>query len=287
METFELRYFLEVAKSENVHRASEKLRISPGSLSKAISRIEAELKTKLFSRDGRNIRLTEQGKLLKLRAAQILQMEESARMEISGHHGQIQAIFAGSEVILSKMGMAIVGDLQNRFPGMTFEFLACDEAQALEEITDGNAHLALITGEVPHGLSAKTIGEAKFLTVAGPGHPLYARAQAKKPISIEKLLKYSFVSPSRPILGKVGLNQSLDGWRDDQFTRKVTFLTTSLKLLEAIVSNGKTLAYLPDYYAKHLGLLPIQVVGCPYTCVQKIKLVARRPKDTGWLNQLF
>src|SRR6188472_4400910 len=107
MEIYELRYFLEVARFENIHRASEKIRVSPGSLSKAIARIESELKVKLFARDGRNIRLTDQGKLLKLRAAQILHLEESARMEIAGHQGQIQVVLAGPEVLLSKMGLDI------------------------------------------------------------------------------------------------------------------------------------------------------------------------------------
>src|SRR5882724_1423159 len=107
MEIFELKYFFEVAKSENIHRASEKLRVSPGSLSKAISRIEEELKTTLFSRDGRNIKLTDHGKLLKFRAAQILQLEEATRMEIAGHEGQLKVVMAGPEVLLSKMGMNV------------------------------------------------------------------------------------------------------------------------------------------------------------------------------------
>src|SRR5271155_2109038 len=90
MEIFELRYFLEVAKVENIHRASEKSRVSPGSLSKAIARLEAELEVKLFSRAGRNIRLTDQGRLLRMRAAQLLQLEEAARVEIGGLQGQLK-----------------------------------------------------------------------------------------------------------------------------------------------------------------------------------------------------
>lgn len=287
MEIFELRYFLEVARFENVHRASEKLRVSPGSLSKAIARIEDELKSKLFSREGRNIKLTDQGRLLKVRAAQILQMEESARMEIAGREGQLRVVLAGPEVLLSKMGIGLTADLQKRYPGATFEYHACDDGRALEEVAMGDAHLALITGEAPSGLTTKTLAEAKFLTVVGPGHALYATAQAKRSIAVEEVLKHSFVSPSHPILGRVGLKQSLDGWRDDEFTRDVAFLTTSLKILETLVTAGRALAYLPDYYAAQLDVLPIKVTGCPYACVQKIKLVARRPKSIGWLNQLF
>lgn len=287
MEIFELRYFLEVAKFENIHRASEQMHISPGSLSKAITRIEGELKVNLFSRDGRNIKLTDHGKVLKLRAAQILQLEESTRMEIAGHQGQIQVVLSGPEVLLKKMGIEITAALQNRYPGATFEYHSCNEERALEEVSSGAAHLALLTRDVPSDLTAKILAEAKFLTVVGKGHPLYGAAKAKKVVAIEQVLKYPFVSPSRPILGRVGLKQSLDGWRDDKFARKVAYLTTSLGLLETLVASGRALAYLPDYYAERLGALTLAISGCPYACHQKIKLVARSPKQTAWLNQLF
>lgn len=287
MEIFELRYFLEVARLENIHRASERIRVSPGSLSKAISRIEDELQAKLFTRDGRNIRLTDPGRLLKMRATQIIELEESARVEISGRQGQVRAVLAGPEVLLSTLGMQVTADLQARFPGASFEYHACDEDRALTEVAQGEAHLALVTGAVPAGLTGKTLAESKFLTVVGLGHPLYARAKAKKTVAVKEILKHPFASPSRPILGRVGLKQSLDGWRDDEFTRKVSFLTTSLKLLETLVVTGKALAYLPDYFVGPLDVLPLKVTGCPYSCTQKIKLVARKPEDTGWLNQLF
>jgi len=287
MEIFELRYFLAVAQFENMHRASEKLRVSPGSLSKAVTRIEDELKAKLFFRDGRNIKLTDQGELLKIRASQIVHLEESARLEIGGHHGQIQVVFAGPEVLLAKMGLALTADLQKRYPGTSFEYHSCSEERALEKVANGEAHLALVTGDVPSGLASKTLMETKFLTVAGPGHPLYGQAKAGRAVAVAQVLKHPFVSPSHPILGRVGLKQSLDGWRDDEFTRTVMFRTTSLKLLESLVTGGRALAYLPDYYAEQLDVLPIKVTGCPYSCAQKIKLVARRPKDIAWLNQLF
>ncbi|MCX6126924.1 MAG: LysR family transcriptional regulator, partial [Proteobacteria bacterium] len=75
METFELKYFLGVARSENVNLASKTLAVSPGSLSKAIARLESELGVKLFSRIGRNIRLTAEGRHLLERASEILRLE--------------------------------------------------------------------------------------------------------------------------------------------------------------------------------------------------------------------
>lgn len=87
MEMFELRYFLGVARYENIRRASEELQTSPGSLSKAVGRIEDELQVKLFAKQGRNIRLTDQGMMLKIGGSRIVEMEEAVKIEIKGKKG--------------------------------------------------------------------------------------------------------------------------------------------------------------------------------------------------------
>ena len=278
-----------MAQFENIHRASEKLRVSPASLSKAISRLEDELSVKLFNRDGRNIKLTDQGRLLERRASEIVRLEAGARLEVGGHQGSVQVVIAGPEILLSKMGINITAAIKKKFPNSTFEFHASDDETAIEQVIRGESHLAIITGEVPphQDLASKLIGEATFQTFVGKGHPLYAAARTKKSLPVEDVLRHPFVSPNHPLLGKVGLKQSLDGWRDDQFPRKVEYLTSSLKTLEELVTTGRAIAYLPDYFCENLNLEVLKITGCPYTCSQKVKLIARNPKAVGWLNQIF
>ena len=288
MEIFELRYFLEVAKYENIHRASEKINVSPAALSKAITRLEDELGVKLFSREGRAIRLSSHGKVLQKRGSEIAQLEESARLEVSGHLGSIQAVVAGPEILLSKWGLELSHQIKIKYPLSTFEFHSTDDDHALAQVVRGESHFAVVTTEsIPSELTSKLVGESVFQTCVGPKHPLYSFAKAKKTVPIEKVLEFPFVSPSHPLLGKVGLKQSIDGWRDDEFPRKVEYFTSSLKLLEELVTHGKSIAYLPDYYCKTLGLEILKVSGCPYTCKQKIRLVTRKNKELGWINQIF
>jgi DNA-binding transcriptional LysR family regulator len=289
MEIFELKYFLGVAREENIHRASERLRVSPASLSKAISRLEAELSVKLFSRERRNIQLTDYGRLFQKRASEIVQLEEAAKLELAGHEGRIQVTIAGPEILLSEAGVGVSEDLTKKFPKTTFEFRAVDDEDAIAQVSRGEAHLAVVTADVPShlGLSTKILSEAHFQTVVGARHPLYSSARAKKTVPIDEVLKHAFASPSHPLLGKVGMKQSLDGWRDDQFPRRVDFLTSSLKLLEELVVRGKALAYVPDYYAKKIGVEILKVSGCPYSCSQKVRLVAKNPKERSWMNQWF
>jgi DNA-binding transcriptional LysR family regulator len=283
METFELRYFLGVARTQNIHKASEELHVSPGSLSKAIARLENELSVKLFSREGRNIRITDQGKLLQRRASEIIQLEESTRLELSGLTGTITVQLAGAEILLANWGFQFCETIKKNFPLARFEFLAMDDKSAIEHVERGEAHLAIVTTDLSAGsnLSSKTLGETTFKTFISKEHPL---SKKKKAVHVDELLKHAFVSPNHPLLGKVGLKQSLDGWRDDQFPRRVDYLTSSLKILEEIVVSGKAIAYLPEYFGKQLNLEILEVVGCPYSCRQKIKIVSRNPKELSWLR---
>ena len=79
----------------------------------------------------------------------------------------------------------------------------------------------------------------------------------------------------------------MDGWRDDKFPRKVPYFATSLQLLIEITERGMALAYLPDSIADKLRADVLLVEGCPYSCKQKIKLVAQNPKDVSWMARLF
>lgn len=59
----QLKYFCELARTQHYTYASEKLGISQPSLSKAITNLESELRVFLFEKKGRNIVLTQEGKV--------------------------------------------------------------------------------------------------------------------------------------------------------------------------------------------------------------------------------
>ncbi len=147
METFELRYFLSVASVENLHRASEKIHISPASLSKAIARLEAELGVNLFKREGKSIKLTDHGKLLQLRASEIIRLEEATKIELSGTLGVLNIVIAGPEVLFSLKGIEVTEDLKKKFPSSRFEFISTTEKEAISLVERGEAHLGLISSD--------------------------------------------------------------------------------------------------------------------------------------------
>ena len=79
MEIRTLRYFLAVAREENVSRAAAQLHVTQPTLSKALKALEEELGKKLFIRH--SISLTEEGILLRNRAEDLVSMADKIEQE--------------------------------------------------------------------------------------------------------------------------------------------------------------------------------------------------------------
>ncbi|ADD40823.1 LysR family transcriptional regulator [Stackebrandtia nassauensis] len=102
MELLALRYFQTVARTENISRAAERLRIAQPSLSRTIARLESELKVPLFDRRGRNISLNRFGVAFLHRVDKALAELDDARRELTESAGLERGGFAiASETLLT------------------------------------------------------------------------------------------------------------------------------------------------------------------------------------------
>ena len=81
MEIKTLRYFLAVAREENMTRASETLHVTQPTLSKQLKALEEELGKKLFTRHAFSIKLTDEGVLLRNRAEDLVSMADKIERE--------------------------------------------------------------------------------------------------------------------------------------------------------------------------------------------------------------
>lgn len=90
MELRHLRYFIRAAELLHFTRAAESLYISQPSLSIHIQQLEDELKTKLFARVGRSVRLTGAGEVLLTRARHAVEELEAAGQEIQAMTGLLR-----------------------------------------------------------------------------------------------------------------------------------------------------------------------------------------------------
>ena len=82
MELRVLKYFLTIAREESINRAAEVLHVSQPTVSRQIHELEEQLGKELFLRGNRRIVLTNDGRLLRKRAEEILSLVDKTEQEI-------------------------------------------------------------------------------------------------------------------------------------------------------------------------------------------------------------
>ena len=149
MDIRSLRYFLAVAREENMTRASELLHVTQPTLSRAIRALEEELGKKLFTRHSFHISLTEEGVLLRDRAEDLVTMADKIEQEflslddITG--GELYLGLAESYQIryLARQLRALKG----QYPGLRFHITSGDTEQVTEKLDKGLLDFAVLCEE--------------------------------------------------------------------------------------------------------------------------------------------
>ncbi len=82
MELAQLRYFCDVAQTEHMTKSARRLNVVQPALSQSIHGLENELGVKLFAKNGRNIKLTQEGARFYERVSAVLNDLETATSDI-------------------------------------------------------------------------------------------------------------------------------------------------------------------------------------------------------------
>ncbi|MFE6778394.1 LysR family transcriptional regulator [Streptomyces sp. NPDC057702] len=102
MDLLQLRYFRAVARFEHISRAAEELRVAQPSVSRTIARLEAELGTALFDRQGRRIRLNQYGALFLRHVERALSELDDARRAVADARDLgLGRVSVGAETLLT------------------------------------------------------------------------------------------------------------------------------------------------------------------------------------------
>ena len=149
MEIRTLRYFLAVAREENMTRAAELLHVTQPTLSKQLKGLEDELGKKLFERHSFSIELTEEGVLLRDRAEDLVSMADKIEREfvtmddITG--GDIYLGLAESYQI-SYIAKAISG-MKDLYPDLHYHIISGDTEQVIDKVGNGILDFAVLAEE--------------------------------------------------------------------------------------------------------------------------------------------
>ncbi|HUN36429.1 MAG TPA: LysR substrate-binding domain-containing protein [Trebonia sp.] len=146
-----LRVLVAVARHGSVTAAAHSLNYAQPSVSHHLARLEAETGTKLVTKAGRGIRLTDAGRLLAERASEIIGRLDAAENELAAHSGLRagRLRLAAFPSALGTLVPAAAALLHVKHPSVDLRLTEAEPPEALRMLRAGYVDVALIFKHEP------------------------------------------------------------------------------------------------------------------------------------------
>ncbi|MEU8222964.1 LysR family transcriptional regulator [Kribbella sp. NPDC048915] len=190
-----MEYFVAVAEELSFTRAARRLFTVQSTVSAAVRALENDLKTTLFDRSTRSVRLSAAGQALLPEAKAALEALDRARAAVeeasSGLRGSIRI---GTLARLSLVNLAeLLGAFHRRYPLVEVQVATSPTGSTglADDVRHGRLDVALLGLPRPEltGLTVRDIATMPFVALVPAAHPL-----AKRPaVRLEELAEERFV----------------------------------------------------------------------------------------------
>lgn len=146
MELRVLRYFLMIAREENITHAAQLMHVTHPTLSRQIQDLEAELGVKLFERSNHRIILTQDGLLLRRRAQEIVELADRTRQDLArGDTELCGEVAIGSGETRSMSALAeMLSSFRQRYPRIRYRFYSGNADHIKERMENGTLDMGLL-----------------------------------------------------------------------------------------------------------------------------------------------
>jgi molybdate transport repressor ModE-like protein len=260
-----LRVLDAVARHGSVTAAARELAYSQPSVSHHLSRLEAETGAQLLQRAGRGIRLTQAGRLLADRAAEIIGRLDAADAELSAHVGLTagRVRLAGFASAIGSLVPRAAATLARDHPGLEVGSTDTHPPEALQLLRTGKVEVAIIfrydeSEEEPPGIRLRHLLD----------DPMYLLSH-RRTRGLASLSKATWIAGCERCRGHlVALCQEAG------FEPRIGYESDDMVLIQALVAAGLCVATLPGLalrahhaegvVARKLPVLPRRVYAATY-----------------------
>jgi DNA-binding transcriptional LysR family regulator len=277
-----LRVLVAVARCGSVTAAARALNYAQPSVSHHLARLEAETGTKLIQRAGRGIRLTDAGRLLAERAAEVIGRLDAAENELAAYTGlragrlRLAAFPSALGTIVPAAGAM----LREHQPGVDLRLTEAEPPEALRMLRAGYVDVALVFrySPDPDGMAAGREGDSaeesgidlteglrEKLVLDEPVHLVTsASAQtapggAEPPAELAGYARYRWIAGCDRCRANLLRQCALAG-----FTPKIAFTTDDYVAVQALVAADLGVSTLPALClraARHPGIRTVALPG--------------------------
>ena len=150
MELRVLKYFLAVAREENITKAAEFLHITQPTLSRQLMQLEEELNAHLFIRGKYRIVLTDEGMLFRRRAEEIVDLANKTEKEFLEQDNLVtgEIFIGGGETNAMHILARIIKEFKEEYPQIKYQFYSGNADDIKERLDKGLIDIGLLTEPV-------------------------------------------------------------------------------------------------------------------------------------------
>ena len=242
-----MNVFFTVAKLQNISSAAKELGVTQPAVSRIISVMEKEYKTKLFYRSKNGVSLTREG----LNLYEMIENPFNELEKISNTLDDISSL-KQSVVHIGATAVALfcylfkqLDTVKEKFPSVSFKIYTDSSSKLIKLVEKGTIDLAFITTpcKEDEDLEIHDVSRLDICLIASNSY----RSRLNEKVSIKKLEKYSFVLLNKEMQFREHMNLFFS-----KYNAKINpiYELDSSALLVPMIENGEALTFVPRQMAE-------------------------------------
>ncbi|WP_406090343.1 LysR family transcriptional regulator [Streptomyces sp. NBC_01013] len=247
MELRQLEHFVAVAQEQHFTRAAERVAVSQSGLSASVRALEQELRTPLFSRTTRSVRLTEAGRALLVEAERTLAGARAAKEAVDAVRGLLRGTLSvGVEQCVAGLNLPrLLAAFHREHPHMEIRLRQEGTTNLVDGVADGRLDIAFAAMVSPVGWRGELVPLARepMVLLCAPGHRLAAADR----VGWDELAGEAFID-FHPDFGP---RRAADGaFAASRVRRTVALEVNDVHSLLELVREGLGIAVVPHHFSR-------------------------------------
>lgn len=199
---FRMETFLTVCQCMNFTRAAEELNITQPAVSQHIHYLEKHYKAKLFQYEGKKLKLTEAGEMLRIAALTMKHDEISLESQMQHVSEKSQDICFGATMTVGEVVMAkVLERYLIQYPEVKLHMEVANTQELLHKLDNGEIDFALVEGFFKKSeYDFLHYSTENYIAVCCPDYPFHRKVERLEDLLEERLLLREPGSGTREVL---------------------------------------------------------------------------------------
>ncbi|MER6119507.1 LysR family transcriptional regulator [Streptomyces sp. A0642] len=261
MELRQLEHFVAVAQEQHFTRAAERVAVSQSGLSASVRALEQELRTPLFSRTTRSVRLTEAGRALLVEAERTLAGARAAKDAVDAVRGLLRGTLSvGVEQCVAGVSLPrLLAAFHRAHPHMEIRLRQEGTTNLVDGVAAGRLDIAFAATVSPVEWRGELVPLARepMVLLCSPGHRLAATDR----VAWDELAGEAFID-FHPDFGP--RRAADEAFAAARVRRTVALEVNDVHSLLELVHEGLGIAVVPHHFSRKpeaTGLVAVVLDG--------------------------